>query len=147
MPRKKKETTTFSVTQTTRNGFKQDTQLRVLAFFFWDEKLETYTLYGLSQCSLSYQKMVKAICYSFTESEEIELRLQACSEVLCADVYFRNGRFIRCDVRMDKLPDGMLEKLRSNVDQVILNERKQSLMQQEREEQIEAADLDDLDDV
>lgn len=144
MVRKKKETTTFSVTATTKNGFKQDTQLRVLALFFWDEKLQTYTLYGLSECKPSYQKMVKNICYSFTESEEIELRLQACGEVLCADVYFRNGRFQRCDVRMDKLPDGLLEKLRSNVDQVILAERRDQLMQQE---QSEAADLGDLGDV
>jgi len=141
MPRKKKETVTFSVTQKSKNGFAQDTELRVLAFFFWDEKLATYTLYGLSQCSQSYQKMVKSICYSFTESEEIELRLQACSEVLCADVYFRNGRFVRCDVKMDRLPDGLLEKLRSNLDQVIFAERRDQLMQQEQED----LEIDDLD--
>ena len=134
MPRKKKETTAFNITAISKaDGSPPDTQLRILALFFWDEKLATYTLYGLTECSPSYQKLVKNICYNFAEDEEIEMRLQCCGEVLCCDTYFTNARFQRCDVRLDKLPDGMLEKLRSNVDQVILQERRERLIEREQE--------------
>lgn len=142
MPRKKKQTTTFSASVTSKNGSPPDTMLRILALFFWDEKLQTYTLYGLTECSPSYQKMVKSICHSFTEHEEIELRLQACGEVLCADVYFKNGRFQRCDVRLDSMPPAMLEKFRSNIDQFVLAERRDQLIEREQEE-LDSLDLDD----
>ena len=142
MPRKKKQATTFSASVTSKNGSPPDTTLRILALFFWDDQLQTYTLYGLTECSPSYQKLVKNICYNFAEDEEIEMRLQCCGEVLCCDTYFTNGRFQRCDVRLDALPPAMLQKFKSNIDQFVLAERREQLIEREQEE-LDSLDLDD----